>query len=41
MTRELKEELGIDINFSNISPIFLIKGNNYLDYWFLLSMMLI
>ncbi len=37
MTRELKEELGIDINFSNISPIFLIKGNNYLDYWFFIK----
>lgn len=37
ITRELKEELGLDIDFTNISPIFLIKGINYLDYWFFIK----
>ena len=37
MTRELKEELGIDIDFTNISPIFLIKGTDFIDYWFFIK----
>ncbi len=37
ITRELKEELGLDIDFTNISPIFLIKGNNFIDYWFFIK----
>jgi len=37
MTRELKEELGIDIDFTNISPIFLIRGIDFIDYWFFIK----
>ena len=37
ITRELQEELGINIDFSNNSPIFLIKGIDFIDYWFFIK----
>lgn len=38
ITREVKEELGIDVDFTNIRPKFTFSFNNGFDDWYIIKM---